>query len=58
MDDYRICTVCGEVMYEGYCIGDGLEYYCSIECLSTRYPEAEYMEMYDNGDAYWTQWDD
>lgn len=56
-EEYRICTCCGRVMYEGYCIGDGLEYYCTEECLHKHYTEEEYNEMYKNDTAYWTQWD-
>ncbi len=45
-------------MDEGYYIDNGLEYYCSDECLHKHYTEEEYEEMYDdsNGYSYWTEW--
>ena len=54
----RECSECGKEMNEGYCIDNGLEYYCSDECLHKHYTEEEYEEMYDdgNGDSYWTEW--
>jgi len=54
----RICTECGKEMTEGYCIFDGLEYYCSKECLHKHWIEAEYIELYNKGDAYWTEWEE
>lgn len=56
----RICSVCGKPMRSGYIIHDGEEYYCSDECLHSNYTEAEYLELYDdgNGDSYYTEWDD
>lgn len=47
-------------MDEGYYIDNGLEYYCSDECLHKHYTEEEYEEMYDdsNGYSYWTEWED
>ena len=56
----RVCTHCGSEMTEGFCIGDGLEYYCSTECLHQHYTEEEYDEMYadGDGDSYWTTWED
>ena len=53
----RECTHCGRPMAEGFCIGQGLEYYCSEECLHEHYSEEEYNEMYESGDAYWTEWE-
>ena len=60
MDYPRTCSHCGDGMYEGYCIDNGEEYYCSDECLHKHYTEEEYLEMYDegNGDSYWTEWED
>lgn len=55
----RTCTHCSRPMTEGYCIENGLEYYCSEVCLHEHYTEEEYLDMYDNGegDSYWTQWE-
>jgi|LSQX01.1.fsa_nt_gb hypothetical protein len=60
MDYPRTCSHCGSGMREGYCIDNGLEYYCSDKCLYEHYTEEEYLEMYDegNGDSYWTEWED
>ena len=56
----RNCTACSAGMNEGYCIGDGIEYYCSDACLHTEITHEEYMELYDDGegDSYWTAWED
>ena len=56
----RICSECGKKMKAGYCINNGMEYFCSEDCLHKHYSEEEYLEMYDdgNGDSYWTEWDD
>ena len=55
---YRICSECGKVMVEGYCIDNGAEYYCSEECLHKNLTEEEFNELYDDGkgDSYWTSW--
>jgi len=52
------CNACGKGMNEGYCIGDGMEYYCSDACLHTEITHEEYMELYADGegDSYWTTW--
>lgn len=59
-EDKRICSHCGKPMKEGYCIENGLEYYCSDECLYKHYTEEEYNKLYDdgNGDSYYTEWED
>lgn len=54
----RICSACGKPMHEGYCIGDGLEYYCSETCLHTVYTQEEYRKMFVDDNAYWSQWED
>lgn len=54
----RQCHVCGEIMHEGYCINDGEEYYCSEGCLLSVYTNEEYLDMYNEGLAYWTEWGD
>jgi hypothetical protein len=35
-----------------------MEYYCSEECLYTKYTKEEYLDMYDNGNgsSYYTNW--
>lgn len=55
----RVCSECGKIMQEGYVIGGTLEYYCSDECLHKHYTEKEWEEMYtDDGDNYWTSWEE
>lgn len=56
IDNKIKCTECNKPMNEGYCIEDGLEYYCSDECLHKHYSDEEYAEMYDEGNVYWTEW--
>ena len=45
-------------MHQGYVIGDGEDYYCSDECLLDNMTQEEYMEMYENDQAYWTEWEE
>ncbi len=57
---FRICDECGKLLYEGYCIDNGQEYFCSAACLHKNYTEKEFAEMYanGNGDSYFTSWVD
>jgi len=50
------CSHCNKLMYEGYVINDGLEYYCSEDCLHEHYTDEEYFDMFEECDAYWTDW--
>lgn len=58
-ENTRTCSECNKPMNEGYCIENGMEYYCSDECLHKHYTQEEYLKMYDNGNgnSYWTQWE-
>lgn len=58
-DDVRRCNCCGSVMWQGYVIDGGAAYYCTDTCLHTVMTEAEYMELYadGDGDSYWTEWE-
>jgi hypothetical protein len=60
MTHARTCDECGAGMNEGYCIGGGVSYYCSDECLHRNITAAEFEEQYANGegDSYWTEWED
>jgi hypothetical protein len=60
MEDKRICNNCKKEMFEGYCIENGLEYYCSEDCLHKHITPEEFEELYDNGngDSYWTTWEE
>lgn len=54
----QICSECGKVHDEGFCVNGGDEYYCSEECLHKHYSKEEWEEMYeeDEYNNYWTQW--
>lgn len=58
LEHVRCCSECGKPMYEGFCIEDGAEYYCSDECLHKNINQEEYDAFYDDGrgDSYWTSW--
>lgn len=57
-DNIRRCSVCGRLMQEGYCEDGGWRYYCSDECLHTKYSDAEWEEECENNEnSYWTTWD-
>ena len=55
----RICSECKNEMNKGYIIENGIEYYCSDDCLHKHYTEKEYLELYNNGegDSYYTEWE-
>lgn len=52
----RICTCCGCEMWSGYVIHDGLEYFCSDDCLHSTYSPEEYDELCQEDEGYWTEW--
>ena len=54
----RICDECGAEMEFGYVINDGMEYYCSDDCLHGVYSEDEYGELCQEDLAYWTVWEE
>ena len=58
LEHIRVCSECGKPMYEGYCIEDGAEYYCSDDCLHQNLSEHQYQKLYDEGrgNSYWTSW--
>ena len=58
LEHIRVCSQCGKPMYEGYCIEDGAEYYCSDDCLHQNLSEYQYQKLYDEGrgNSYWTSW--
>ena len=55
----RICNECKKKMNKGYCIENGMEYYCTDECLHKHYTEEEFLNMYNDGDgdSYYTEWE-
>ena len=52
----RVCSHCGSLMDQGYCIESGDAYYCDDECLESEMTMEEYDTLYDNGDTYYTEW--
>ena len=54
----RHCNECGKEMWEGYCIENGIEYYCCADCLDKNYTEEEWEELYATGDSYYIDWYD
>lgn len=55
----RKCNCCGKVNFSsGYCIDDGLSYYCSDKCLFSDFAEEEYLQAYEEDWAYYTTWSD
>ena len=54
----RTCNECGKEMWEGYCIENGMEYYCCADCLDKNYTDDEWADLYANGDgdSYYTDW--
>lgn len=57
INDFRICSVCGEWMHQGYCCSMGWKYYCSDECLRTDFTKEEWKKECEEDDqSYWTDW--
>lgn len=59
---FRVCSECNKIMFSGYVIKDGEEYYCSDQCLHKHYTEDEYLKLHkenedENCQAYWTEWE-
>lgn len=58
---HRVCTKCNtHLENEGYVVNGGEEYYCSDDCLHSVYTKEQWLnDMYsDDGDNYYTEWDD
>lgn len=58
----RTCDVCGCQMWEGFLRETWLEYYCSKECLLTKYTWEQYLYLHEDnedgdGEFYWTEWE-
>lgn len=56
-DEKRQCSECKKEIKKGFCMNDGLEYYCSEKCLCKHYTKEEYNKMYENNEAYYTEWE-
>ncbi len=62
LETCRVCSHCGQLMREGYCVDDGGDYYCSDECLKAHCGEEEAKELLstsgeDDARMYWTAWE-
>tara|TARA_R100000458_G_scaffold59548_2_gene70449 strand:- start:1092 stop:1475 length:384 start_codon:yes stop_codon:yes gene_type:complete len=54
----RWCDRCGVGMFEGYCLGDGEEYYCGKRCLyQDGFTTIKFEELWNNNAIYYTSWD-
>lgn len=49
----RMCDICHSKMTSGYVVDDGLECYCSDDCLHGVYSEDEYDELCQQNRASW-----
>lgn len=42
----RKCDKCGKFMYEGYCVGGGMKYFCSDDCLHSEMSDRDFQVLY------------
>lgn len=55
-NEYRICSECGNIMRDGYCVNAGDRYYCSDECLGKHFTPHEWLqECEENDQSYYTE---
>lgn len=56
--NFRVCSICGEYMDEGYVYNSGEKYYCSDECLHQDFTPEQWKEECDTNEdtTYWTTW--
>lgn len=54
-ETWRQCSECGSMMQAGFYV-ESFEYYCSEECLKKVYSWEEYLDMYAEDIAYYTEW--
>ena len=55
----RKCTTCNKKMIEGFCIDNGMDYYCTKECMEKDgLSYEEFLELYETDDSYYTEWYD
>lgn len=52
--ELETCKVCGEDTEHGFIVGG--EIHCSEKCLHKVVTPEEYEELFDNDEAYWTEW--
>lgn len=57
INDFRVCSVCGALMHQGYCCDMGQKYYCSDGCLHHDFTAEEWnIECKNESQSYWTDW--
>ena len=49
----KTCDICGAKLTSAYVVDNGLEYYCSDDCLHGAYSEDEYDELCQQNRASW-----
>lgn len=54
----RKCSICGKPMIDGYCVNDGIDYYCSDDCLHMVFTDEEWEQAYNEDWGYYTEWYD
>lgn len=54
--EIRVCSICNHLINEGYCIYDGEDYACDDSCLSKILSEEEYINSFNEGSSYYTEW--
>ena len=54
----RKCSICGSPVIAGYCVNDGMDYYCSDDCLHMVFTDEEWSEAYEEDWGYYTEWFD
>ncbi|MCQ2199105.1 MAG: hypothetical protein MJZ19_05225 [Paludibacteraceae bacterium] len=53
----RRCSYCGKLMRVGYCVRGGDYYFCSDECLHTKFTPEEWNREYESdNESYYTEW--
>ena len=54
----RKCSICGMPVIDGYCVNDGMDYYCSDDCLHMVFTDEEWELVYQTDGGYYTEWYD
>ena len=54
----RKCSICGSPVIAGYCVNDGMDYYCSDDCLHMVFTDEEWEIVYQTDGGYYTEWYD
>ncbi|MCQ2082117.1 MAG: hypothetical protein MJZ11_10695 [Lachnospiraceae bacterium] len=53
----RRCSICGDLMRDGYCENGGDAYYCSDKCLHKVHTDEEWNRLCEEDDqTYYTDW--